>query len=186
MVLAIASTGCGQRLGQPPSPGQARGRVPDLAGSTVLVFPVQLRSGVPGDPDAEIAFALEAAGGRTTWVGPDALRDHMARAPGVQLRVEGLPVDMFLAGEVLRIGDPLFGFIRRMAVLDDASWALLPVAARFRPATPEAPSAVEFVAALIETQTGRVVWHGVTEGFGARDDPAALAAAAERLAAWFR
>ena len=178
----VACAGGGR---QAPVAGVPRGQVPDLAGSTVLLYPVQLRSAIPGDVDAELAFALDGSGSRANWVKPDALRRRMEQSPGTPLQVDGLPVEQFLAGEVLRIGDPLFGFLRRAAALDDASYALIPIAARSRAATSVSAAGVEVVAALLDAQSGRVVWQATVFGEGALEDPATLARAAQRLAAWF-
>jgi len=180
--------GCAGGGRQAPVAGEPRGLIPDLGGSTVLLYPVQIRSVIPGevDVDPELAFALDGSGSRANWIKPDALRRRMAQSPGTELRVDGLAVEDFLAGEVLRIGDPLFGFIRRAAALDDANYALIPVAARFRAATVESAAGVEVVAALLDAQSGRVVWQATVFGEGALDEPATLARAAQRLAAWFR
>jgi len=184
---ALMWGGCGgAAVGEPPVPGQPRGRIPDLGGSTVLVYPMQRRGAVPGDVDAEIGFALEGSGSRARWIGPDALREHLARSPSLPLQVDALPVDIFLAGEVIRVGDPLFGFIRRMAVLENADFALIPVAIGYRAATEERGAALELVATLLDAQSGRVLWQATLEGEGAVDDPATLARVAQELAAWFR
>ena len=79
---------------------------------------------------------------------------------------------------------PLFGQLRRMAGLVDAEFILLPVSVTWEtnPAPIEASPRVRFTVALIAARTGHVVWYGVEEGDDhPRDDPRALATAAERL-----
>ena len=59
LALLVVLHGCGgQATTQAPQPGSSRGTPPDLRGSGVLVLPVQQNAGVPGNPDAEIGFAL--------------------------------------------------------------------------------------------------------------------------------
>jgi len=56
-LLIAGVAGCGGKA-PPPAPGTSQGVPPDLRGSRVMVLPVQDNQGVPGDLDAEIAFAL--------------------------------------------------------------------------------------------------------------------------------
>jgi len=79
-----------------------------------MVFPVQIRTAVPGD---RLDF-------------PDELEALLARAPAVDSAVRGLPVGIFLSAEVQRIGDPLFGQLRRLGALSGSDIALIPVAVR--------------------------------------------------------
>jgi hypothetical protein len=90
---------------------------------------------------------------------------------------------MFLQAEVRRIGDPLFGQLRRLAALADGRLALIPIAVRHRADTPERPGAIEVVATLLDATSGDVFWFGVVEGVpGGGADPRALASAADALA----
>jgi hypothetical protein len=87
--------------------------------------------------------------------------------------------------EVERVGDPLYGQLRRMAALVDAEAALLPVQVSFdaNEALEGAAPRVRFTMALIETRTGRVLWFGIEEGGEyPRRDPRGLASAVERVA----
>ena len=126
-VAVIAIGACG-RSAPPPQPGQMRGTPPDLRGRRVAILPVQIVSGVPGNADAEIEFALTGRSREVAWIGRDEIEEAMTRAPGLDTRTTGLPVGDFLRAEVRRIGDPLFGHLRRMAALVDADAVFLPVA----------------------------------------------------------
>jgi hypothetical protein len=168
-----------------PQPGQMRGTPPDLRGRRVIVLPVQIVSGVAGDPDAELSFALNELGRDISWIEEDELADALARSPGVDTRVRGLPVSTFLQAEVRRIGDPLFGHLRRMAALVDADAVLLPVAATYEANEDVVGSAprVRLTTALIAPRTGQVLWFGVEEGGEfPREDPRGLASAMDRVA----
>lgn len=167
---------------EPPGPGTSQGTPPDLRGSRVMVLPVQLVSGVEGDPDAELAFGLEAREGRVDWVLPAEIDRALARAPTVQARTRGLPVTNFLAAEVERVGDPLYGQLIRMATLVDAEVALLPVSMSAG-GPPEASAPVQLSTALIHVRSGRVLWFGVVEGeAGPAGDPRSLASVVDVLA----
>lgn len=174
----------------PPAAGQARGYVPSLLGQKVIVFPVQRDLGVGGDATAEMSFALEGVGAGPEWILPDELRTVMARSGSLDAPIENLPVDLFLQAEVDRIGDPIYGVLRRIGAVTSANVALLPVAIRPGPApTGEdgmslaGPVAAEFVAALIDVRSGRIIWFGAEGGTpGGVGDPTRLASAAEALA----
>jgi hypothetical protein len=187
-VLAAAlllSAACGLRSAPAPTGGATRGSIPNLSGQQVLVLPVQSMSGVTGNADAELTDALAARGGAggVRWVMPAALRAMVARSPALDVPVDALPVGVFLQAEVRRIGDPLYGQLRRLAALANGRLALVPVAVRHRADTPERPGAVEVVATLLDTSTGDVFWFGVVEGApGGGADPRALASAADALA----
>lgn len=190
LAAALAPTwGC---AGAPaPAAGAARGSVPTLAGRSVIVFPVQRNLGVRGDATAEMVFALEGPGQGPDWLLPAELERVLAQSPGLDAPLENLPVDVFLQAQVNRIGDPIYGVLRRIGAVTDAELALIPVAVRPGPAqavdgaeaADGAPVPIEYVATLIEVRTGRVVWFGVESGAaGAVDDPGRLASAAEALA----
>ncbi|RMH18850.1 MAG: hypothetical protein D6701_05675 [Gemmatimonadetes bacterium] len=186
LLAALASAGCASSA-EAPGPGQTRGFVPDLSSATVLVMPVQRARGVPGGLDDELAFQLRERGSRVRWVMPDEARRAVERAPGLDATVDRLPVEVFLVAEVDRVGDPLYGALRRAADLVGAEVVLLPVEVRYRPAAsgPDGAvaGAVEVVAALIAARTGRVIWFGVIEGAPAeRGNLPAAASALEALA----
>lgn len=188
VAAAVVAAGCATAAA--PEAGQSRGYVPTLDGQEVIVFPVQRNLGVQGDATAEMVFALEGPGAGPRWLFPDELRRVLARSPGLDAPLDNLPVDVFLRAQVNRIGDPIYGVMRRIGAVTGADVALLPVAVRpGAPAVDSAGNAVEghapaeYVAALLEVRTGRVIWFGIEEGMaGAPDNPGLLASAAEALA----
>lgn len=185
LAVAVVMAGCGGGSAPPPDPGTSLGVAPNLNGRRVLLLPVQQVLRVPGDPSAELAFALTSRGRDIEWVLPAEVDQALARSPGLQARTTGLPVGPFTQARVERVGDPLYGQLRRMAGLVDAEVIVLPVTVTWEPnpAVIDADPRVRFTAALIVARTGRVVWFGVEEGDDhPRDDPRALASAAERLA----
>jgi len=180
VVGLVGSLACGGMTA--PGPDSPPAAVPDLRGARVMLFPVQSVQGVGPGADAELAFALDQRGPDVDWVFPNELARAMAASPGMQMRLEGLPVGMFLRAQVERVGDPLYGNLRRISALVDSELALIPVVARHRPTTAERTGAIEIAAALIAVRTGYVLWYGLVEGeAGAGDDPRALASAADAL-----
>lgn len=192
VVTLAVSSGCGGASAAPPTAGEARGFVPDLAGRRVMVFPVQSVSAVvTGDLDAELVFALEQRGESVSWIGARELERAVRGSPGYDVRVEGLPVGIFQRAEVRRVGDPLYGYLRRLAPLVDSEIALIPVAAGYGltpedsvgPGGAEPPGRVQVSAALIAVVSGRVLWYGVAAGEpGPPGDPAVVASALDALA----
>jgi hypothetical protein len=179
--LAVLGSACGGGAA-PPGPDSPPAAVPDLRGARVMLFPVQSVQGVAAGADAELAFALGQRGSEVDWVFPDEMAGALAGSPGMDTRLEGLPVGMFLTAEVTRVGDPLYGYLRRVAALVDSELALIPVVARYRPGTVERAGAVEIAATLIAVRTGYVLWFGFVEGdAGAAGDPRSLASAADAL-----
>ncbi len=187
-LLAGTLASCGGT--PPPSAGQARGFVPSLLGRKVIVFPVQRDLGIGGDATAEMVFALQGTGSGPEWLLPDELRSTMARSGSLDAPLDNLPVDVFLQAQVDRIGDPIYGIMRRIGAVTSADVALLPIA--IRPGPPpvdstgsviDGPVAAEYVAALLDIRTGRVIWFGAEGGLpGAVGDPSRLASAADALA----
>ncbi len=180
-MLVMGLGACAHRAA-PPGPGTSQGTPPDLRGSRVMVLPVQDNRGVRGDVDAELAFGLNARGKGVEWILPEKLQDAVDRSPGLGASLHGLPVGTFETAEVRRVGDPLYGDLRRLSALVDAEVALIPVSA-----TPQPDSVGDFTVrlstALVHVRTGRVLWFGVVEGeAGPPDDPRALASAVDRLA----
>jgi hypothetical protein len=161
---------------------------PDLSNMGVLVLPVhsgvvpaapvtapsELRLDGVSDLDAELAFWLRERGGSVRWVFPDAIDRMLARTPALNVKPRALDVAIFRRARVERIGDPLFGDLKRLASVLDARFALVPVAAEFK----AAGNRIETALALIDTTFGDVVWFGVLAG----DSPADLA---QRVAALF-
>jgi hypothetical protein len=184
-VTLVTAAGCGafNRSAEAPTAGVSRGGVPSLRGVQVMLLPVQSTRGVAGNVDAELADALGARGGGVRWLMPPALRAMLARSPALDVQLDALPVGVFLQAQVDRIGDPLYGQLRRLAAISDGRLALIPVEVRHRPDAPDRPGAIEVVATLLDTSNGQVFWFGVVEGDpGDGNDPRALATAAEALA----
>ena len=182
LALLAATAACGARTAAPPEPGTSRGVPPDLRGRTVMVLPVQQLLGVPGDADAELMFGLRSRDAEITWIPPARLDDALARSPSLAARTRGLPVGQFLAAEVLRIGDPLFGELYRLAVLVGAQAAVLPVRAELVRQPDETDPRVRITIALVETRSGIVGWFAILEGEPYPvDDPRLLASAVDEV-----
>jgi hypothetical protein len=182
VLAALLLAACGPKTAPPPAPGTTRGVPPDLRGVKVLLLPVQQNLAVPGDPDAELAYGLRERGPDVLWVSAAEVEEVLARSPAMQARTRGLPVGIFLQAEVERVGDPLYGELRRTASLVDASVAFIPIQSSLE-ATPGEEPRVRFQATLIDVRTGRVLWFGVLEGgaYPARD-PRGLASAVDEVA----
>ena len=164
----------------PPGPGESRGAIPDLRGWTVMVLPVQLRTGVPEGvlADPELAYSLRGRGEGVTWIFPPELDERLERSPAVSTPIRDLPVRMFLQSEVNRVGDPLFGHLLRLATLTGADVALIPVELKYGE-----DGTYLLSVAVIGTRTGRVSWFAVIEGSaGEAQSPASLASTTEKLA----
>ncbi len=178
-LAAVMAGGCasGRTL---PGPGESTGSLPDLRGRSVLVLPVQLREGVPAaaTADEELSYALRARGSRVQWTFPPELESALRRSPGLPARMRDLPVGVFLQAEVKRIGDPLYGDIRRLTVLTGSELALIPVELRYAD-----DGAYRLTAVLLTARDGRVSWLGVVQGKAlAPEAPEALASVADALA----
>lgn len=183
LALLVGLAACGSRTSPPPEPGSSRGVPPDLRGRTVMLYPVQQLLGVPGDADAELFFGLGSRSSEVSWVPPAELDRALARSPALQARTRGLPVGQFLAAEVLRIGDPLFGEVYRLSALVNAQAAFLPVRAELVRNPDEDDPRVRITVALVETRTGRVGWFAILEGDPhPENDPRLLASAVDEVA----
>jgi len=181
LVLVILGCGGGGAPG-PATPPPSYGGIPDLSGRMVLLFPAQsVRDGL-GLIDPEIRFAVEEGGGWVRWVLPEELRRAMARSPAVRVIPDRLSSGVFLRAEVRRVGDPLFGELRRSAALVGAETVLIPVEVLYREGEPGTDGRVEIAAALVDVRSGRVHWFGRVQGLpGDRRDPGVLASAAGEL-----
>jgi hypothetical protein len=181
VAAALALGACGTRSAAPPEPGTIRGVAPDLRGIRVLLLPVQQNLGVRGDLDAELSYALRERGRDVAWIAASELEAMLARSPAMQARTRGLPVGIFVQAEVQRVGDPLYGELRRIAALVNAEAVVLPVQATLE-VTPGEDPKIRLWTALIDVRSGRVPWFAVLEG-GAfpQGDPRALASAVEEV-----
>jgi hypothetical protein len=178
----LAAAACGARTAPPPQPGTIRGAAPDLRGVRVVLLPVQQNYGVTGDPNAELAFGLRERGRDIAWISTEEVDQVLARTPGMQTRTLGLPVGIFVQAEVERIGDPLFGELRRIAALVNAEAIVLPVQMAMSSVPGEQPR-VRTWTALIDVRSGRVPWFAVLEGGPfPPGDPRALASAVDEVA----
>jgi hypothetical protein len=166
--------------GSSSSLNETRGAVPDLRGRTVLVLPVQLTDRVPNGVmiDEEVAYALRARSDAVDWVFPEEVESILRRSPGIQAHTRSLPVEMFLQAEVRRVGDPLYGEIRRLTTLAGADIAIIPILLRYGD-----DGAYHMVATLLDPVTGRVLWFATVDGTtGAAEEPGPLASVADALA----
>jgi hypothetical protein len=174
--LLVLLAACAKR--QPPAVNDTPA-LPDLTSMGVLVLPVQ-SGAVPGvvvtaagdlrldgvsELDAEIAYWLRERATSVRWVLPEAIERMLARTPGLGIKPRALDVASFRRARVNRIGDPLFGDLKRLAVVLDARFALIPVAAEFKPAA----NRIETALVLIDTTFGDVLWFGVLGGEGPAD-----------------
>jgi len=182
MCALVVLGACGGRTAAPPEPGTIRGMAPDLRGVRVVLLPVQQSYGVPGDPNAELAYGLRERGRDVTWISAEEVDQVLARTPGMQTRTRGLSVGIFTQAEVDRIGDPLYGELRRIAALVNADAVVVPVQMAVSAVPGEEPR-VRTWTALIDVRSGRVPWFAVLEG-GAfpAGDPRGLASAVDEVA----
>jgi hypothetical protein len=160
--------------------GGTRGAVPDLRGARVLVLPTQILEGVRPDltVDEELAFALRTRTQRVSWIFRAEVEAALRRSPNVQASLADLPVGIFLQAEVNRIGDPLYGEIRRLTTIVGADIAVIPVLLTYGE-----DGAYHLVSALLEPTSGRVLWVTTVDGeAGPPDDPGTLASLADALA----
>ena len=179
--LAICAGACASVPQGPPEAGQQRGGLPMLSGQDALLLPVQ-RPDLPREAvDRELAFALEARGGGVEWIGPEEMRRLMGRSV-MDIPIDRLPIDMFFQAEVTRVGDPVYGMLRRVAALTDATVALIPLSVVIRPASEGVEPGLESMATLLDLRTGRVLWLATVEAPGDPDEPATLARLADALA----
>jgi hypothetical protein len=177
-LLGLALAACASP--EPMKPGDFRGGVPDLRGQRVMVLPVQLRDGASASVtiDEEIVYALSARGEQVSWAFPSELDRILRRSPGVQANLYGLPVGIFLQVKVNRIGDPLYGELRRLSTLVGAEFALIPVQLSYG-----ADGRFSLAATILNPVTGRVVWFGIIQGGeGAADAPGSLASVTNAFA----
>lgn len=196
-LCALLLLGCGKHTAPPPAPTTApASSAPVLEGAAVLLMPVQ-RGMVPSPDsaahhwpadraalDAEIAYWLKELSPRTRWYLPDLIDRALARSPGLNVRPHELAVGIFQQAQVKRIGDPLFGDIRKLAAVFDAEIAVVPIAAEYVGRTREAAT-LHIAAAVIELDAD-VRWFGVITGTEAgADSQAAMASAAQAFARAF-
>jgi hypothetical protein len=189
------AAGCGSaRREAPPVP--ASEPAPVLVGQTVMVFPVQ-RGYVPvadtmarhftidtGALDAELGYWLPQAAANVRWTLPETIQRAITRSPTLGVDINNLEVSSFRRGQVKRVGDPLFGDLRKLASVLDARFAVIPVAAEAIGATP-ADARVQIATAVLDAMSGTVLWFGVLEATEPGGQQAGLASAAQAFARAF-
>jgi hypothetical protein len=153
-----------------------------------MVLPVQTGR-APAAPglDTELEFWLADQAPGVKWIFPPALERSLSRSSALEVPIRALAVSSFYYAQVERIGDPLYGDLRRAGAVTGARYALLPVMGAYMPGEPAQGGGdagrVELAVALIDTMGGGVLWFGVVAGErGGQDDPATIASAARALA----
>lgn len=199
---ALGLVACARAVA-PPAADAPQRAFPDIGGQTVMVLPVQrviptiarpaaadtavapvaLSSDALMELEAELAYWLPEQAPRVKWVLPEAVEYAVSRAPTLEVRVRDLPVRDFQVASIRTIGDPLYGDLRRVSMVNNARLAILPVGAVWI-AERGGLWRVHLAAALIDTFGGNVLWQGVVAGDaveqGAR---AGIASTARQLAA---
>jgi hypothetical protein len=196
LLALLALPGCGGR-NQTAPPVPAATRAPILIGETVMIFPVQGGSVPVADTsarhftisqqklDAELAYWLPELANSVRWVMPTQIKRAITRSPTLEIDIGNLAVGAFQRAEVKRIGDPLFGDLRKLSAVLNARIAVIPVAAEQIGRTPET-SRVQVATAVIDALSGNVLWFGVIEGDAeARGEEAGVASAAQAFARAF-
>jgi hypothetical protein len=148
-----------------------------------MVLPVQTGSGPAVEGlDAELEYWLADYAPGVRWIFPPALERSLTRSSMIEVPIHALAVSSFHYAQVERIGDPLFGDLRRAGAVVNARYALLPISGAYLPAE-SGPGRVELAVALIDTVGGGVLWYGVVAGDrGELQEPGTIATAARALA----
>lgn len=142
----------------------------DLAGSRVMIMPARARA--PVELDQELVARLTDRAPRTDWIPPAEIRETVASIPArFSLDAPRRLVD--LGGGQLRLQDPLYGDVRRLAAVLDASMAVVPLTTTV--SRDSLGTTLELGVVVVSIHGGRVLWfHTVTGGPG---ETAAVAAA---------
>lgn len=198
-VLAASGACGGGSGGDGPMPVPGFGI---LGGQRVLVLPVHYVQPVDGGwvggaasadqalrhANAEIAFALGERRSTTTWVVAEEIAAAVQRQPAMGVHIYGLsadPVRRSALGRADRVGDPLYGEIRRLAALMDARYAVFPVELWYEsaPAGHGGEGHAALWTLLLDARTGFVLWSGMVRGSpGPAGSEATVARTAEALA----
>ncbi len=195
IVAALVLAACARPQGAPPVP--AASAAPILVGETVMVFPVQGGAVPVADTsarhftispeqlDAELAYWLPQLGNNVRWILPEQIQRSIARSPTLEIDIRHLGVGAFQRAQVKRIGDPLFGDLRKLAAVLNARIAVIPVAAELIGRTSET-ARVQVATAVIDALSGNVLWFGVIESDAdASGAEAGIASAAQAFARTF-
>ncbi len=193
VLFTIAVAACGARAEKVP-PVPVATPAPVLSGQTVMIFPVQ-RGNVPtADPqlqhytlatdklDAELAYWLPQVATNVKWTLPAAIQRAITRSPTLEVDINNLAVASFQRAEVKRIGDPLFGDLRKLASVLNTRVAVIPIAAE-RIGTNPQTARVQVATAVVDAMNGMVIWFGMIEGDAdATGEEAGIASAAQAMA----
>ena len=195
LAVLLSTAACGKHA-TAPTPLTGAQSAPNLSGAKVVLFPTQ-QGPVPvantalhhwpldrAALDAEISYWLQQNGSTKLWTLPAAVQKSLARSPGMDVDAGNLSVGIFQRARVERIGDPLFGDIRKVAAFSDAQLAVIPVSAEYVGEN-EQNARVEIATAIIKMDAD-VLWFGVITGTetGVGSD-AAVASAAQAFARAF-
>jgi hypothetical protein len=170
-----------------------------MSGRTIMLLPVQAATPMVSAPagalsarplnsddratlEAELSFWLPQGAPRIRWLLPAAIDDRASRTPALDVRARDLPIQDFLRARLQAIGDPLYGDLRKLALLMDVRPALLPIGAVWVQEA-DGNGRVHLALALIDTTGGAVIWQGVVAGAaGPRPDQSTIASTAQALA----
>lgn len=198
--LTLTTAACSRSVAPPAADTEQR-PFPDIGGASVMLLPIQRIVPTIAPPaafdtaravaalsaaslaalEAELTYWLPEHARRVHWVLPDAIERAMRGSAALRINVRDLPVRDFQRSRLRAIGDPLYGDLRRVAVVTDTRLALLPLGALWVPEI-GGSGRVHIAAALIDTVGGAVLWYGVAAGEpGPADDAATLASAAQAL-----
>lgn len=170
----------------PPSPDRPQPAVPNLAGLDVMVLPAQPGpGGVPAGFDAAFGAVLEADAPGVDWILPPQLDRAVGRAPWLNIDPRSLSVSILRAPEAERIGEPLYGDLRRLGSIVNARYTVIPYLVRYAP-PPDSIGGhgrIEIAAAIVDTIGGRILWRGLVAGErGPVGDEVVLGTAVQALA----
>lgn len=186
----------------PPAADTQQQAFPDIGGQRVMLLPVQQVVPAISPPEsadtmrpplalsveslraieAELSYWMPEHAHRVQWVLPEAVERAASGSAALQISVRDLSVRDFQRARLERIGDPLYGDLRRIGAVTDARLAFLPIGAVWIPEL-GGSGRVHIAAALIDTVGGRVLWYGVAASSpGDRNDPGVAASAARALA----
>ena len=175
---------CGKEA-PPPTPDNPQPAVPNLAGLDVMVLPAQpAPGGVPEGFDAALSAVLTSEYPSVTWILPAAIDRVVQRTPTLGIRPHALSVSILRSPETERIGDPLYGDLRRLGAIVDARYAVVVYQVGYvAPDSTETHGRIEGAVAIIDTIGGRILWRGLIAGERGPDgDEVVLATAVQRLA----
>ena len=195
LLLALAAA-CGGKSNASAPPAPLATPAPILAGQTIMIFPVQ-QGFVPNPTatqqhfpldgsklDAELAYWLPQIAGNARWILPATIQRSISRSPTLGVNINNLSVAAFQRAQVKRIGDPLFGDLRKLAAVFDAPIAVIPVAAENIGLSQEV-ARTQIATAVINAMDGTVLWFGVIESEPEARGDAAIASAAQAFARAF-